>query len=133
MQDDNPMSCAELPTEALVWEALKTVIDPELGFNLVDLGLIYSVEIAERAVTIRDDTDHARLPHAREPRLGRPTRRARSGAGARGRCPVGLGPAVAAVDDEPGSSGTAGCSRLRLITGLPALFSGSASGAWPVG
>jgi len=53
MQDDNPTNGADRPTEAMVQEALKTVIDPELGFNLVDLGLIYSVEIAERSVTVR--------------------------------------------------------------------------------
>jgi metal-sulfur cluster biosynthetic enzyme len=47
------MNCAEPLTEAMVREALKTVIDPELGFNLVDLGLIYSFEIAERNVTVR--------------------------------------------------------------------------------
>lgn len=33
--------------EATVREALKVVIDPELGLNVVDLGLIYGVEIDE--------------------------------------------------------------------------------------
>jgi len=40
-------------TEERVREALATVIDPELGFNLVDLGLIYSLEIAGRKVTVK--------------------------------------------------------------------------------
>ena len=31
--------------EAAVWDTLHHVIDPELGVNLVDLGLIYSVII----------------------------------------------------------------------------------------
>lgn len=30
-----------------VWEALSAIPDPEFGVNLVDLGLIYSVECAE--------------------------------------------------------------------------------------
>jgi len=31
-----------------VFEKLKTVIDPELGVNIVDLGLIYGVEISKQ-------------------------------------------------------------------------------------
>jgi metal-sulfur cluster biosynthetic enzyme len=31
-----------------VYEKLKTVIDPELNINVVDLGLIYNVEISEQ-------------------------------------------------------------------------------------
>ena len=32
-------------TEKLVWDALKTIYDPELPVNIVDLGLVYSCEI----------------------------------------------------------------------------------------
>ena len=35
--------------EDAVFEALKNVIDPELFVNIVDLGLIYSVDIKEEA------------------------------------------------------------------------------------
>lgn len=34
-------------TDAL-WEALKTVFDPEIPVNIVDLGLVYSLECTER-------------------------------------------------------------------------------------
>ena len=37
-----------MPTEAQVLDALRHVVDPELGINIVDLGLVYEVEISER-------------------------------------------------------------------------------------
>jgi metal-sulfur cluster biosynthetic enzyme len=33
------------PTQEQVLEALKSVVDPELGINIVDLGLVYEVDI----------------------------------------------------------------------------------------
>jgi len=37
-------------------EALKDVVDPELGINVVDLGLIYGVSIDEAAIATIDMT-----------------------------------------------------------------------------
>ena len=34
-------------TEEEVRDVLKTVIDPELGINIVDLGLVYGIELDE--------------------------------------------------------------------------------------
>lgn len=41
-----PLGGGELPTQAQVLEALKIVKDPEIPVNVVDLGLIYEVDIA---------------------------------------------------------------------------------------
>jgi metal-sulfur cluster biosynthetic enzyme len=41
-----------LITEAIVLEKLKQVIDPEIACNIVDLGLIYSVNITGPNVTV---------------------------------------------------------------------------------
>lgn len=34
-------------TEQAIMDALKHVVDPELGINIVDLGLVYEVDISE--------------------------------------------------------------------------------------
>ncbi|MDN5763728.1 MAG: metal-sulfur cluster assembly factor [Microlunatus sp.] len=34
-------------SEEDLWEALKDVVDPELGINIVDLGLVYGLNLAD--------------------------------------------------------------------------------------
>ena len=62
---DNPMAAQQLPapvasTEgvdvAAIEEALRDVIDPELGINIVDLGLLYGVSIEPDGTVVLDMT-----------------------------------------------------------------------------
>jgi metal-sulfur cluster biosynthetic enzyme len=39
-------------TKEQIVDALKLVIDPELGINVVDLGLIYDINITDEFITI---------------------------------------------------------------------------------
>lgn len=55
-----PSSCGQPPVadeaapvrEVALLDALKTVIDPELMVNVVDLGLVYAVDVAETKVSV---------------------------------------------------------------------------------
>ena len=40
-------------TEREVWEGLAEVVDPELGIDIVELGLIYGVEVSPSVVSVR--------------------------------------------------------------------------------
>ena len=46
------MTDETLPTEDALRQALKKVVDPELSVNIVDLGLIYRIEITPGQVSI---------------------------------------------------------------------------------
>jgi metal-sulfur cluster biosynthetic enzyme len=42
-----------IQTESSIRGALQQVIDPELGCNIIDLGLVYSLEIDKTKVTVK--------------------------------------------------------------------------------
>ena len=50
------------PDDEAIREALRQVEDPEAGMNIVDLGLVYLVEVGAGHGARRLDDDHRRLP-----------------------------------------------------------------------
>lgn len=50
------------PTEAELLEALRRIIDPELGLNIVDLGLVYGVRVDDGRATVRMTTTTPACP-----------------------------------------------------------------------
>ena len=46
----------ETASEADVTEAMRDVVDPEIGINIVDLGLVYGVRVSEDNVATLDMT-----------------------------------------------------------------------------
>ena len=41
-----------MPDEAILMQGLKAVIDPEIGYNIVDLGLVYEVTVDEERIAV---------------------------------------------------------------------------------
>lgn len=48
----NPLAVPAKPTPDSLREALRAVIDPEAGMNIVDLGLIYDITINDDGVRV---------------------------------------------------------------------------------
>ncbi len=48
----NPIPPGNALTEAAVREALRQVTDPEVGMNIVDLGLVYGIRLSDGAIQV---------------------------------------------------------------------------------
>jgi metal-sulfur cluster biosynthetic enzyme len=53
-----------MPDDDAVREALRQVEDPEAGMNIVDLGLVYGIEVATRRVDVEMTMTTAACPMA---------------------------------------------------------------------
>jgi metal-sulfur cluster biosynthetic enzyme len=51
----------ELDSER-IWDALRTVLDPEVGMNIVELGLVYEVQVDGNFVHVRMTLTSAGCP-----------------------------------------------------------------------
>jgi metal-sulfur cluster biosynthetic enzyme len=52
------------PDESAVRDALRQVLDPEAGMNIVDLGLVYGIEVSDQEVRIDLTMTSAACPMA---------------------------------------------------------------------
>jgi metal-sulfur cluster biosynthetic enzyme len=58
------MACLLMPDDEAVREALRQVEDPEAGMNIVDLGLVYGVEVTPDCVRVDMTMTTAACPMA---------------------------------------------------------------------
>ncbi len=58
------MVSSPMPSDDLVREVLRQVEDPEAGMNIVDLGLVYRVEVGADAVNVEMTMTTAACPMA---------------------------------------------------------------------
>lgn len=58
------MTSSGMPDDDAVREALQQVDDPEAGMNIVDLGLVYGIEVGERSVHVEMTMTTAACPMA---------------------------------------------------------------------
>lgn len=56
-----PEDASDDEFEKIVWDQMRTVYDPEIPVNIVDLGLIYSCEVKRNDTAERDITIHMTL------------------------------------------------------------------------
>ena len=102
-----------------VVEAMKDVVDPELGINVVDLGLVYDVHIDAHSNAVLDMTlDFCGLPADR--RDPGPDQLGPRGPGRRRHDQLGLDAAVGSRQDHPRRSGAAARARVQRLRGSPA-------------
>jgi metal-sulfur cluster biosynthetic enzyme len=46
------MAEGSMPSKGDVLESLKRVVDPEIGFNIVDVGLVYRIDVTEGGIEV---------------------------------------------------------------------------------